>query len=217
MIKTILTLWLLYCTLLMQAQSFFGLRGGVNIAHVPTTQKTGITKERIACPTADLYFDISVNDKIAIRPEFNFVQKGFVQVQQNDRFYYVFRLNYLEWNVLFKYRMLNINQSQKPKKRINAYLLAGPYYGWAISGKRTNRNFGDPTQLRTEDFLFLRRHDAGLLGGGGVEIPLGVGNLILDLRYNFGLFHIEQFAFTEESMQNHGIIVSTGYAFRLGR
>ena len=207
--KNTLTICLLCFTLQAQAQTYFGLRGGVNFANVPTTEKGGVTKERIACPVADLYFDIRINDKIAIQPEFSFVQKGFVR-QPSSHFYYVYRLNYLEWDVLFKYRILNINNSQKSKKKINAYLLAGPYFSRAVSGKEKNRNFGEPERL-PPDFSFLRRFDAGLLGGGGIEVPLGAGNLIIDLRYNFGLLHIEDWQFTEESIQNHGIIVSAGY------
>lgn len=213
-LKTTITLCLLGCILSAQAQSYLGLRGGVNFANVPTTEDGGITKERIAGAIAGLYFDVKVNDKIAIQPEFNYVQKGFVRVVGKP-FHYVYRLNYLEWNVLFKYRISNINNSVKKKKRINAYLLAGPYYGWAFSGKRKNRVL-DTTD--DEVFHFVKRGDTGLIGGGGIERPMGVGgNLIIDIRYNFGILPIDDWNLYDGKIKNHGILITVGYAFQLGR
>jgi hypothetical protein len=50
---------------------------------------------------------------------------------------------------------------------------------------------------------------------GGIEIPLGKGHLVTDIRYNLGLLPLTNEQSPNGVIKNHGIIFSAGYALRL--
>ncbi len=200
-----------------QAQSIFGLKGGVNIAYVTKTRdgNSGVTNRKIIGAAAGFYFDIARTDNIAIRPELNFIQKGFIrETPFGDRIY---RLNYFDLAVLFKYRLANLNSSPKKRKQLHAYLLGGPFLGYAGSGKITAAESGETFPYDFNGGVSLSHMDAGVVFAGGLELPIGKGYLVTDLRYNLGLLPLSNSSSASGVIKHHGFIANVGYGFLLGR
>lgn len=55
-----------------------------------------------------------------------------------------------------------------------------------------------------------------MLFGAGVEVKAGPGSVILDGRYNLGLYDIDRDEEIKAEMLNRGIAVSVGYMLRFG-
>lgn len=199
-----------------RAQHIFGLRGGVNISHFTTTfDNTGVTSRKTLGALAGIYFDIKRTERTAIRPELHFIQKGFIrETPFGDRIY---RLNYLDLAVLFKYRFTNINNSPKKRKQFHAFLLTGPYLGYAGSGKIKHKETGKTTPYDFGGGVSLKHADAGITFAGGFELPVGHGYLVTDLRYNLGLLPLNTYGSKDDAIKTYGIILNLGYGFLLGR
>lgn len=210
-------LCLLFCAIQVKAQTYLGFRGGVNFANVTNNANKGrVTDERIIGILAGAYIDAGISDHISIQSEFGFIQRGFTRrISSSDKL--VYKLSYLDLDVLFKYSLRNINKNPRSRKWANANLLVGPYSGWALSGRIADK---DDDAVKPVDFMEdfgLIRLDLGLLAGVGLEIPVGNGYLIFDLRYHFGLMPITEFHVYNEGHKNRGIVASAGYALQIGR
>ncbi len=215
--KNTLTLCLLCFTLQAQAQTYFGLRGGVNIAHVSHSKDDGygVTNRKITGAVTGLFIDFKSKNNLNFRTELNFIQKGFIRATPlGDRIY---RLNYFDLAMLFKYRFVNINNSPKTRKKLHAYLLAGPFLGYTGSGKIIDKDDGDKRPYDFGGGVSLSHADIGMAFAGGLEIPLGKGHLVTDIRYNLGLLPLTNEQSSNGVIKNHGIIFSAGYMLRLSR
>jgi hypothetical protein len=213
--KNAFTLCLLCFTFQSQSQTYSGLRGGVNIAHVTHSKDGGggVSNRKITGAVAGLYFDFGVKDNMAIRTELNFIQKGFIrETPFGDRIY---RLNYFDLATLFKYRFVNFNNSPKTRKQLHVYLLAGPFLGYSGSGKIIAVEDGEKWPYDFGGGVSLSHADVGMVCAGGIEIPLGKGHLVTDIRYNLGLLPLTNEQSPNGVIKNHGIIFSAGYALRL--
>lgn len=208
--KSTFALLLVLFTIQLSGQHYFGLRGGINIANVTTTEEGAITNGRIAGVKGALFFDIELNDLLALQPELTYIQKGFKRYfsETND---YVYKLNYVDVSALLKagFEMKN--------EKINGYGIAGPYLGVSGNGKRKNLYDNEVQDLDYDSGVPLDRYDYGVLFGGGIEILSNIGALVVDLRYNLGLSGINKYDLADGNIHNHGIIISVGYAFLMGR
>ncbi len=185
--RIILLIMLVFQAVAAQAQSILGFKGGVNAAYVTKTKdrNSGVTSRKIIGASAGFYFDIEITDNTAIRPELNFIQKGFIrETPLGDR---VYRLNYFDLAVLFKYRLANLNNHPKKRKQIHAYFLAGPFTGYSGSGKITATESGETYPYDFNGGVSLSHFDGGVVIAGGLELPLGKGYVVTDIRYNLGL------------------------------
>jgi hypothetical protein len=216
MSKIILIFTLTAMAVSARAQSIFGLSGGVNFSHFTTTfENTGVTKRKIMGVFTGVYFDIERTEKTAIRPELHFIQKGFIrETPLGDRLY---RLNYLDLAVLFKYRFVNLNKRPKKRKQLHAYLMAGPFLGYSGSGKIKNTETGETFPYDFNGGVSLKHMDAGMTFAGGLELPIGNGYLVTDLRYNLGILRLNTYGSSGDAIKNYGIIPNIGYGFLLGR
>ncbi|MBI1227054.1 MAG: outer membrane beta-barrel protein [Bacteroidetes bacterium] len=201
----------------VQAQSILGFKGGANLAYVSHSKDDGggVTNRKIWGVSAGFYVDIDRSKRTAIRPELNFIQKGFIrQTPLGGRIY---RLNYYDLAVLFKYSFVNIDDNRKKKMQFHACLLVGPFVGYSGAGKITIMENGKTSPYKFNGGVSLRHADAGMVFAGGVELPLGPGYLVTDLRYNLGLLPLSGSSSPNGVIRNHGIILSAGYGFLLGR
>lgn len=124
-------------------------------------------------------------NNFSIQPELNYVGKGTKIKNANVKT--DLDLNYLELPVLAKYSFGL------------AYINAGPSIGLLL----------DKESKLVEDYgEKLKRIDFGVQMGAGVAIPLGMGKVVVDARYNLGLIDIAKVS----SVKNRGIMASVGYA-----
>lgn len=215
--KNTIMFCLLCFPLAVQAQTYFGLRGGINIAYVSHSKDGGggVTNRKITGAVSGVYFDFGVKNNMAIRTELNFIQKGFIrEIPLGDRIY---RLNYFDLATLFKYRFVNVTTNPKSKKQLHAYTLTGPFVGYSGSGKIISKDDGEKWPYDFDGGVSLSHADAGMVFAGGIEIPLGRGHLVTDIRYNLGLLPLTNSQSPNGVIKHHGIIGSAGYVLRLGR
>lgn len=205
-----IVLWIICLSLNLQAQHSFGFRAGSNFANVSTTEEGTITREKIFGANVGLFLELGVGKKTAIQPELSFIQKGYrTKIQLFDEKNYSTKLNYFDLSLLFKYKIGG--------KRELGYVIAGPYLGRASSGKTKDLSDGDSTKVEFDAAGGFHRADLGLIVGGGIRIPAGYGNLMLDLRYNIGLYAINENYLLNGNLKNRGINISVGYGLPIRR
>ncbi|WP_286779296.1 MULTISPECIES: porin family protein [Sphingobacterium] len=124
----------------------------------------------------------------SIQPELNYIGKG--TRLKNGNVKTDLDLNYLELPVLAKYSFGPV------------YVNAGPSIGLLMDKEsKVIKNYGEK----------LKKLDFGLQMGAGVAVPLGMGKVIVDARYNLGLSDLGK----QTSIKNRGIMASIGYAIPL--
>ncbi|MEK7723085.1 MAG: porin family protein [Acidobacteriota bacterium] len=143
----------------------------------------------------------------------------------------VAKLNYLEIPAMLKYKF-----SEKGKPRV--YLNGGVYYGNLFSAKQITSgsstlyldregkvplllpptgtplppiSFNAETDIKND----LNRHNFGLTGGGGLEIPHGKNYFLLDARVSYGLLSIQKDTARNGNSKTGNLVISFGYAFGL--
>lgn len=124
----------------------------------------------------------------SIQPELNYIGKG--TRLKNGNIKTDLDLNYLELPVLAKYSFGPV------------FVNAGPSIGLLMDKEsKVIKNYGEK----------LKKLDFGVQMGAGVAVPLGIGKVIVDARYNLGLSDLGK----QTSIKNRGIIASVGYAIPL--
>ena len=152
--------------------------------------------------TLALLFELGITENFVIQPELAFVQKGaktkfeFQGVTEESKL----RINHIDVPVLAKYKF--------GTESIAAYVAAGPTFGYAISG--SSETDGNKESFDDEDWDGYNRFEIGASAGGGIGIPMAVGQVFLDVRYLFSLSNL-----TDESdvtARNKGMNISIGYS-----
>ena len=87
------------------------------------------------------------------------------------------------------------------------YLNAGPSIAYNLSGTRKIADLSDKLSF-THSGSGLRRFDAGVQVGGGLEFPFKKRRIALDIRYNYGLTNIAY----EKEMYNRALMISVHFS-----
>ncbi len=150
-----------------------------------------------------------VKNFFSVQPELLFIQKGERYDTRGVKTSAT--LNYLELPVLAK---ISVGSPS-----IKGYLNAGPSLGLGLTGKQkieggeddgeTDIRFGDPTN---DGRRYLdNRFDFGVQFGGGVNLGLGPGAVIADVRYGLGISDLND----EDKSKNRTFAFTLGYAIPL--
>ncbi len=208
----------------------FGIKTGVQSANVKvpgfindlsvlpnfkpiTTINTGIVSE------------ISFNKNFAVQPELVYTQKGF-KIKEDfglDLFNVplplgataLTKFNYVEMPLLAKVKFGN--------ESVNFYMVAGPTFGYAFSGKLDTR-----ARVLVEIDLFetaidldavgYERWEVGGMAGAGVSIGTGNGSqLFFDVRYSQGFTQPYDIPVVRERVQHNSIGLNIGFMMPIGK
>jgi hypothetical protein len=123
--------------------------------------------------------------------------------------------------------------------KIRFFLDAGPYVGFLVRGVAVTAGTSalyldeagtmpivippstDPLVVdlgaETDVKDSLETVNFGVVGGGGVLVPLGPGDLVLEARFQLGLTTIQKYPETDGHTQTGAVIVSLGYTLPLGK
>jgi len=147
------------------------------------------------------FLTYSINDLLAIQPEVLFTQKG--AKAKNEDWELSFNLSYLEIPVLAKI-MLTTKGNIKPN------LFAGPVLALKLSGNTRFEYDGDSEEEDIESGSI----DFGLIFGGGINLELSKGKLMLDVRYILGMSQIGEWEDGEDIDMKNGVLsIMLGYSF----
>lgn len=214
--KKTISLFTLAILLLFATQSFaqlrFGAKAGLNLANmVNKDNDNDFGKDASMKPGfhVGVVAEYSLGEKFAIEPALLFSTKGFKY--DKDGIKYTFNLNYLEIpiNAVFKI----------PLGDAKLLIKAGPYFGYAISGKMksADKMFGDNGD-QTEQTLKIgsdkakddiKAMDIGVNIGAGVEIK----SFTIGLQYGLGLANLSPVTDNGMKANNRVIGISVGYMF----
>jgi hypothetical protein len=179
-----------------QAQDLrIGLRAGpsfgfLNDSPVPFVSEPGVTAASTNVRLdghVGLHVVVPVGAPVALQPELLFVQKGGHLSRVGEDLYSAerYRLSYLQGHLLAR-RTVSIPGP------LSLHAVAGPSISVATGGT-VRRDLRSRTTAVDQEISLLpedlmRRWDAGLLLGAGLEYPAGGGRTVaLELRYNAGL------------------------------
>jgi len=155
-------------------------------------------------------FDIS--EHIKFQPEIDYSIRGGDASEAFifEKIKFKVIINYLEFPLLLKYEI-------PLKGRLRPNLFLGPYAALKLSAKKTNEIGG---RKEITDLENVKSFDYGFIFGGGIEVNVGSGQLILELRSSYGLKNImtmpEGFIklYDEEDfVRNFSAVIMTGYKF----
>lgn len=200
----------------------FGIKAGVHFATI-AEQNENISREdiehrSIAAPVLGLTFGLNIADIITIQPELLFTQNGGRNTYEilGSVTKTTYRIGYLELPVLAKLQIGN-----EDRQGLGIHLAAGPWVGYALQGKYTSTTtLGQSVIADVEsDFTFDEKDDAkrlnyGMIGAAGVSM----GNLVIDLRYNYGFNNLldkdaDNTNDNKPLLQTRGVALTLGYLF----
>ncbi len=172
-------------------KKYFGIKGGVNYANLTAGDNKAIIGFNVGC-----FFEHKFSKLFSIQPEVQFSEQGFkltYQLRQNfddpiTSQSLLTILDYVNVPILAKY---NINE--------NVNLFVGPQIGYLIGAKIGSQNAKD----------VFNSIDFGI--DFGSEIILN--NIVIDLRYNLGLYEVLKKTAFNTSNKNSVFQLSLGYKF----
>lgn len=223
---------LVFAPKISTSQITYGLKAGVGLSNY------GVSNNLKEVYTVDSRFvfhggamaSYRFGGKFGVRAELLYAMKGSkytnretVQVMDNQgnthtgQFKFEEKLNYIDVPVLFQYRFRG--------RTVSPYVTLGPEFSFAMGGKFFSR-FDSPTFVQENDPVDLTFGSAnadtykgfnfGLSFGGGAEIDLDGGALIIDLRYGLGLTNMVSSGLSSQKISNRLVSLSFGYMFSGG-
>ncbi len=179
--------------------------------------ETGSSKQSAIGFIAGAEVGFSISDMFSIQTGLNFTQKG----TEYEEFGATTTLttNYIELPLLARVSF--------GSDKVKGYVNAGPSLGLGLNGKikaealgfsiEEDISFGDSD---ASDFSFDNSLDLGVQFGAGVGYLLGPGQIVLDLRYGFGISNLfetpDGFDRSDFKSTNNVFAISLGYAIPLG-
>ena len=215
---------------LLVAQSSFaqvqvGIRGGGNWGFVSKPAFLGSLTPTLypsVGPTGAIFLDIPLSDRVSFRPEFAYVQKGFVVKEGLNLNLGGFNLP-LGARVAYQSQNLEIPLLLKVNLTdgaVQPYIIAGPSVSYAVDGRiRTRATALFSTKPYDVDLNYgsmLNRWDVGAVGGLGLAFDAGAGKFFIEGRYTHGLTRQVQVPIVNVDVRNRGIAASIGYSFPIG-
>lgn len=194
-VKILLVITLVLSSTYTQAQTRFGIKGGLNLASI-SLKSEGVSLDTKALAGINLGFisEFTLNDNLFLQPGLLFSTKGS-KYKISDL---SFNTNNIEIpiNLLYKFG----TGSTK------VFGFAGPYIGYAVSGKYSSEGLSSDIKF-SGDNKDMNAFDLGLNIGVGVE----VSNLQISAQYGLGL--VELNSDNSGSLKNKVLGLSVAYLF----
>jgi hypothetical protein len=209
------------------AQFSLGLRGGLNIGKVYTTDALDALTpdfQSINGPTIAAVAEYSISRNFAIQSELGFTRKGFKIREDFDVNLFNVpvpvgataesRFSYLEVPLLAKVKFGD--------DVVHGYVTAGPTFGYATSGRLITRanaliEFKVSDTNINLDAINYERFEVGGAVGAGLGFTTGFGQLFVDARYTRGFTELYDIPVVDERIRNQGFALSAGFLVPLSR
>ena len=159
------------------------------------------------------FYTFSISDNFTFQPELYFVQRGY-QFDQTPLYNinYSLHINYLELPLLFTY-YLPLGWSFHPA------ITSGFYSSLKLSG---NKTISLPGKEINEKVSSVNNFDYGIIFGIASEFPAWDGEIIFDLRLNWGLANVLSKPANNKSLyddpgtvKTRAVTLLAGYRFNL--
>lgn len=190
------------------AQLKIGPRGGVTLAIVNSNAEN-TDLDYILGFSSGVVLEIGISDLFAIQPELMFNRRGYrTSAEEAD---FLTLLNYLDVSTLAKIRLGSAQGAQ-------FFILIGPSFGYAINGT-SKSEIGSIEESEDIDFekAQLSQIDLRGTGGIGINLPITIGQLFIDARYDYGFLNIVDTTdpTNDSEVTNQGFNVGVGVLIAL--
>jgi hypothetical protein len=157
-----------------------------------------------------VFYTIKVSDYFDLQPEINFIQRGywFDQTPLYDTRYKI-KINYLELPLIIRYKA--------PINFINFNVYTGPFAAIKLNAIGHLQYEGIQ---KIESLDCVKDFDYGMVVGLGSEFKVGTGQMLIDLKFNWGLHNImsqpdDYIDLYDDPgrVRNLSLILLTGYRF----
>lgn len=149
---------------------------------------------------------------LALQPELRYVHRGFgydVTIsfqEQSSTASGSLNLRYLEIPLTARLQLpVGIG--------VSPHVFGGPTVGVNLSAESETESAQGGSSRTTDVSDEVSDTELGLEVGGGVDVPLGVGTVTVDLRYGLGFTNIIDTEETELSLNNRALMVTAGLTF----
>jgi hypothetical protein len=207
-------------------QSYIGFKGGVNVWKMSDANKLEdysrepTFKEQVNPGlTGGIALVLGMKKNLALQLETLYNQQGIREGK--DKLYYSLNYDYLQVPMLLRFSIGNYG--------FRPYVNLGAYGAYKLKATTRIKN---ASGLKTEPETIYKNYnnqgekdvnfEYGLVGGAGLQFPLGKKLLVLEGRYVYGLNSPKEYknptiAPTEANMQSRGLNIQVSYMFRLGK
>lgn len=192
-----------------ESKSSLGIGGHIGpVFSIPSVKADGKSAENISRTRLMLGIngEVALTEILFIQPELNFVQKGFQKTLENElsKIEVSGNMNYLEIPVLLKAKFQT--------SAIKPYVLGGPSVAVLVAkGFNSKVSVGSKQVEASGDIEDLKTFDLLMNLGAGVEIPVAQqANILVGLRYSYGLLNAVKNVGPDSSYQNHSVQLLTG-------
>lgn len=197
----------------LMAQLSLGLRAGANFGNVSFDPDDDFDPMSITGLIIAVPFEIAISENFAVQPELMYIQKGYGEEDsfQGQTFSIDLIINQIDVPVLAKYLFVN-------SETFSAYAAGGPVFGYALSAKGKSESNGDKEEVDLDwddDLPDYNRFEVLVSIGAGAGLPVGPGQIVLDLRYLFGLTDLDG-ADDDFTAKNNGFQATVGYMIPIG-
>lgn len=220
--RTISTILLIAVGLMTaHAQSALGVKFGANLTSIQakSLDDPDVPALLFGIQTG-LIFQKNLTNKWAIQPELLYIRKGYEAFEQTAALNtFIFdgdiKLDYLEIDLNAKYFLV-------AKNDVDWYLLAGPYFAYALDGRFEGEQgfpgltspfelnlYEEGNGLETVNFGTNNRFDMGFNVGFGGQFDLGKVWFFAEARYSQGILNLN--GDSSASARNYGIYATFGW------
>ena len=191
----------------MMGQMRFGLKAGMNLETQSELGQLWDNDEINAGFFLGGTAEYALNNTLSLQTEVNFQQKGkkYNREVSGINTHYTTEFNYVNIPLLVKG---NFSSELGLSNGWNLFGYTGPYYGYLVKANYKVKSEGTTENTDITDNSV--RNDWGVVFGGGVSHTIGKGSVFADLRYDMGLFKIDN---SNSDLRNKSVSLCIGYNF----
>lgn len=178
-----------------------GMKGGVNISNLRGEDAEASNAESITGYLFGAHINFSIAEYVSIQPEMYLAKKG----AKGDTLFWEGRveLYYIDVPVLIRYDFLR-------KEKIASSLFTGPYISYELDANAITELGGREINVDIDELV--KSYDFGFVIGIEVGMPTDWGQVILDVRYAFGMTNLDDTR-DDSDIKNSVISIIFGLSF----
>ncbi len=146
----------------------------------------------------------------SLQTELLYVQKGGggeVSIPGEGSASIDLELDYVEVPVLLRLAV--------PVGLFRSYIFAGPAVSFEVGCQVRFEVLGESETEDCEDDFDRSTTDVGVMAGAGFALPVGIGRILLEARYNVGLVNLEDDPEGNNDIKNRALNVFAGFSIPL--
>ena len=212
--------------------NFCGVKATTDYSSIPSALRPDWVKYDLTTGyTVGVPVEIGLSQMISLFTGFSYIQKGSKATGSGPTINNILttskgkeKFNFLDLPVLAKFYFI--------KKKVNAWIMAGPDIGYLINGKMEVELTSYNNEQGTEEYssavikrdwneikdLGFRRLEYSLITGIGCDYGIGKGKLFLNVNYMMGLTNLvdgDIVLFNGTKQYNRGLTTTLGYMIPL--